>query len=367
MNWNWNENLLNVASAVRGCFGLPVLHPEDTEVKAWLNDHKFRCVILLLIDAMGSRNLNECLPEDSFLITSMKKEVSSVFPPTTAAATISVMTGKSPAENGWLGWHQYFPEWNDSIILFYGQSLYHSQNHGPEAVLQKLPYKPIYQELWEAGIPAQSVWPSFGAENPCADYAEILSTCSKIARDQKTRFIYAYWDQLDTHMHYHGPSSGQVKEELKDINAKTAEWVNTLPHDTGILIVADHGQTVVRTRSLLEYPEILDCLVVFPTLEGRTCAFHVKEGKQEEFRKLFTVAFGDDFDLWSQEEVIEQKLFGYGTPHPRFAEFIGDYLAIAKSDACLCCSEHQMKKKGDHAGITERERMVPVILTQGKR
>lgn len=362
--WDWNENILNTASAVRGYFGLPLFHPEDTDVKAWLEVHQFRCVILLLIDAMGSRNLKQCLPNDAFLLTHMKKEVSTVFPPTTAAATVSVMTAKSPAENGWLGWHQYFKEWNDSVILFYGKSMYHEAEYGREAVMEKLPRKPLFQELRETGIPAQSVWPSFGTENPCSDYPEILSTCSRIAHDQKTRFVYAYWDLLDTHMHTYGPSSELVREELKDINQKTAEWVNTLPRDTGVIIIADHGHIDVRNISLPEHSELLDCLITYPTLEGRTSAFHVKEGKAEAFRTLFTNAFGKDFELLTHEEVVNQKLFGYGTPHPRFEEFIGDFLAIAKSDACLCGSERQMKKKGDHAGISEIERMVPVILLE---
>ena len=77
-------------------------------MSAWLAEHQWNQIVVLLIDGMGSRLLETKLEKDSFLRTHQLKEVTTVYPSTTSAATTSVLSGKSPAENGWIGWHQYF-------------------------------------------------------------------------------------------------------------------------------------------------------------------------------------------------------------------------------------------------------------------
>jgi hypothetical protein len=69
-------------------------------------------------DGMGSAILNRHLPRDSFFRANKLRDISSVFPPTTAAATVSLESGLSPIEHGWLGWCLYFAELGTNVNIF---------------------------------------------------------------------------------------------------------------------------------------------------------------------------------------------------------------------------------------------------------
>ncbi len=77
-------------------------------MSAWLAEHQWNQIVVLLIDGMGSRLLKPNWKRTVFCGRISSKEVTTVYPSTTSAATTSVLSGKSPAENGWIGWHQYF-------------------------------------------------------------------------------------------------------------------------------------------------------------------------------------------------------------------------------------------------------------------
>lgn len=46
---------------------------------------------------------------------------SSVFPPTTVAATTSIANGLTPYEHGWLGWDCYYPQIDKNVTVFLNQ------------------------------------------------------------------------------------------------------------------------------------------------------------------------------------------------------------------------------------------------------
>ena len=72
-----------------------------------------------------------------------------------------------------------------------------------------------------------------------------------------------------------------------------------------------------------------------------------------------------DYVLLTHRQVLETHLFGDHENHPRFKEFVGDFLAIAKSDLVLDYSDRPKNSKGKfggmHAGMCEDELMIPVI------
>ena len=47
--------------------------------------------------------------------------------------------------------------------------------------------------------------------------------------------------------------------------------------------------------------------------------------------------------------------------HPKFEEFIGDFLAIAISDKGIVYSQDSNQFISNHAGMTEEEMNIPVI------
>ena len=93
----------------------------------------------------------------------------------------------------------------------------------------------------------------------------------------------------------------------------------------------------------------------------------VKEGLQEEFKNEFNRHFGDSFRLMTKEEVFAEKLLGFGKPHPRTYDFVGDFLAIATGNKSLFIEREEHEFVGVHAGLTEEEMTVPFIAIETKK
>jgi hypothetical protein len=105
-------------------------------------------------------------------------------------------------------------------------------------------------------------------------------------------------------------------------------------------------------------------LVRPPSMEARAAAFAVKPECLEDFPRRFRMLYGDDFLLLSRREVCERQLFGPGNPHPRFEEFIGDYLAVAIGDRGLVYYQGSSQYAANHAGLTEEEMLVPLVVVE---
>ena len=67
---------------------------------------------------MGSRILDRHLTNNEFFISNRLKEITTVFPATTTAATTSMRTGLNPKEHGYLGWNVYIKQIDETISLF---------------------------------------------------------------------------------------------------------------------------------------------------------------------------------------------------------------------------------------------------------
>jgi hypothetical protein len=356
---DYTSGLLQVSAAIRTYCGVSSGYQPDARVQRWLKRGHWRCVIVLLIDGMGSRIIEPRLDFGSFFRRNQLEEVKTVYPPTTSAATTAFLSGKSPKETGWLGWNQYFKEKDDQIILFREHSQYSDREY-PGFIRQALPVNNIVDELNAKGIRADSAWPSFG-HNPCADYPALMKKVLELSGQPDMRFVYAYWDELDSLMHAYGPSSKLTSLKLRQLNDLTERMARQLPKDTGLLILADHGQIDVQHYNLKADEELCSCLRLRPALEGRTTAFYVKPDKSAEFKRLFLRKLGDEFILMSHEEAASGSLFGLHQSHPRFEEFLGDWLALATGRTQLDY-EKGGNLKGNHAGTLEAEMMIPIIV-----
>lgn len=360
MDWNAYGQITAAANSLRKYYGLPLYHSSDIDMDAWLSSKRPRCIIAILVDAMGISVMEKHLSKNGFFYSHLQKEMTTVFPPTTSAATTSFRTGKSPAENGWLGWNQYFQELDDNIILFRSQSQY-THHVYPGFIPQTMPYKDLVQELHENGISSEGVWPDWSETNPSCSYADLLKNAASFAEQEEMHFVYAYWDALDTLMHLEGPSSAMAGELVREIESETASFVQSLPEDCAVMIIADHSQIDIHQKDLQKEKELCACFRHEPALEPRTMAFYIQPSKKDVFAECFQKAYGGDYHLYTQAEVLQGNFFGVGTSHPRMKEFVGDYLAVGETNLQLYYKKGA-GKKGDHAGGTKEEAMIPLIL-----
>ena len=352
MNWDYEHSILQISGSLYKYYGIDRGHGSDPQLDEYLSRIQPRCIIAVLIDALGTSILNRHLGKDDFFRRYRLKDVSSVFPPTTA-----FLTGHSPAENGWLGWNQYFDEEQDHIILFRHSGIFSNRQYPDGFAEERLPVDKIYDVLNEHEIAADSLWPGWSLHNPCRTYQDMLDQALKLSREN--RFLYAYWDDLDAFLHEYGTEAGG--RMVRVLNDQTEQFATRLPEDTVLLVIADHSQIDVQNYPLDLDEELCACLRREPALEQRVTAFYVREDKEKDFVRIFRKRFGDRFLLLSKAEVLSSGIFGLGVPSPRLEEFTGDYLSIALTPLSLNYRKLDTIR-GNHAGMVPEERYIPVIL-----
>ncbi len=357
---DYTDGLLQVHASIRRFYGLPHAYRTDQIVDQWLDAYSFQRIFVILIDGMGSEILKKYAHPEGYFMRHLAKVTETVYPPTTVAATTAIRTGLSPSESGWLGWNQHFNKVNDEVLMFFGKSQYTDTSYGNRFAYDALPVKFLEDELCEKGYRSTSVWPAWSLLNPCKDYADILNRLVEL-QNSDYQYVYAYWDLFDTLMHQVGPSHPEVKRELDRLDTLTEAFMKLIQPDTGVLILADHGQLDVENIDISKDEQLCSCLACRPSLETRTISFFIKQGQQDFFQTYFNQNYGQHFALLSHDEVVKQKIFG---PHngPHFEEFIGDFVAFAKDQYCLGYGIG-LTSKGQHAGTTKDEMMIPIILS----
>ncbi len=114
-----NENtLVNLSNSILKHFGATCFHESIPEIDELLKGHKK--VVAVLFDGMGQNITRLHLKENSYIRSNYVTTINSTFPPTTAAATTAFLTGKYPIETGWLGWAEYFKDYDRKVLLFAG-------------------------------------------------------------------------------------------------------------------------------------------------------------------------------------------------------------------------------------------------------
>ena len=339
---NYSYSLVNLSASIeKYCTGesnhtgLSALEP--------VLKKEYKNIILLLFDGMGMNVLEKFLSPESFIRKNLLCPIHSVFPPTTTAATTTVMTGLTPGEHCWLGWtvaEKFLPvmtlrdkitktqDWNCDFVSAFGNKKVHSQ-----------------KEMFE----------------------KILKVCESTGI--KRNFIYGYQTHPDNLMHITGTYSFAAKFSVLGINRALQKFCKKLyenpeTRNTLVLFTADHGHTPVENITLSDFPEFTETLIRPASIEPRACNFFVKNERKKEFEEKFQQLFNKngDFLLLSKEEVLSSGIFGSTDEEKEyhFDFYLGDFLAIALGNKALVnsCASHHFKSH--HGGLTREEMMVPL-------
>lgn len=320
-------------------------------------------IVLMLLDGLGISCLKEHLKESDGLRRYLQKEITSVFPPTTVAATNAVLSGKPPLVTGYVGWVQYFRKEDSNTVVFRNTDFYHSEKKLTESLQKELEYETIYSQIEKAAkdVKTFELFPSFrpGGFDTFHDQVDRILDIS--SGDGRT-FVYAYWTEPDAFMHQYGVKSPEAHEMVGSLNHEYERLIQSAGNDTLIITIADHGLTDVMELDVFEHPDFTDCFSRKPSLETRACSFFIKEGRLQDFANLFKKYYPNRFLLLSRKEVYESKLLGSGIRHPLMDDFIGDYLAVSVSQYSFSMIPRDPSLKAHHAGLTEEEMMVPLII-----
>ena len=384
---DYRNCLVNLANSILKKFGAETTADTFPAADAFLA-RNYRNVVLLLLDAMGTSILEKHLAENGFFRSHLQKTYDSVFPPTTVAATTSVLSGLCPNEHGWLGWDLFFPALNKNVTVFTNrEQMTEKENAAPAGLNQPhggkwgmdslaeprpaadfnagfryLPYRNIVDRINAAGGRACVSMPYMP---PFPDTLEkVLARVKGLCGEPGKKFIYAYWNEPDATMHRTGTMSAETHDMVVSIEEKVRELAADLS-DTLLLITADHGHMDSRNLCILDYPDVLKCLVRMPSIEPRALNLFVRKECIGTFPEIFRKHFGNDFLLLTREEALKEKLFGTGKERPGLRDMIGDYVAVSVSDSTLFNTHYEAQcMRGGHAGLTAEEIRIPFIVVE---
>lgn len=373
---NWSNSILNVTTSILKHYGYNSSYPTIPLLDEELEKDK-KNIILLLLDGLGNENLEELSPK-GILSRNKKMTLTSTFPSTTVAATSSVESGVTPLEHGWLGWSLYFKEFDRNIDIFpYRDSITKEEipltsGNGKEI----LRYKSVYDKIYEKNgdlVKRYSFHPekinhdfTSCINKSYGDISDMFDKLYEVCQEDGKKYIYAYSANPDYDMHEFGSNNPKIKKDIFRIEKELKKFVKKVD-DTLVIVIADHGHIDVEWVYISEIPGMKECLKRFPTIEGRARNISLNAGKEEEFLEIYKKYLKNDFVLYSKKEILEENFFGLGKKHFKFDDFIDDYMLCAIGNKCLgyeLPKEEDFIMKSTHAGLTEREMIVPLIIIE---
>lgn len=358
---DYDNCLTNLSASISKHYGLEPKH-KTLKVADEVLALNRRNVVLMLLDGLGCNILKNTTSADGFFGRQCIMEYKSVFPPTTTAATTSLISGLNPAEHGWMGWTQYFPQENKDVVIFTNKDSITGEYYEGKTFAEKyLPYKSIIKAIQKKGTARVHYFASFQRRFNFNSFCNaVVEACGEKGKN----FVYAYWNQPDNFLHKRGLDEA-VKDYILQMESAVEEMCGNLK-DTLVLITADHGHRDIKYFVLEDYPEIKKMLLRPATMEQRAISFYVKNENMQIFPSVFKEAFGGNFLLLSREQVIKCGLFGPGEGRPDIEQYIGDYVALSIGERGIANFYRDAELKSQHAGLTNEEMNIPLIAIDCK-
>ena len=360
---DFSNNIINISATIAQFLECPNDKPILPELAEEL-EKGYKNVVFLILDGMGMHPVNKNLSDDTFIKKNIKRIVTSVFPSTTTNAMTTYLSNKYPMEHGWFGWSLYFEELNRAVSIFLDIDSYTGDPVESGYTRRKLPYEPFFKRA-NSDYKMSVVVPGFWHGDEENKYVwntldEMFGLIGSICGKEGRQCIFAYCDEPDSTMHRYGVSSPEAQRVINELNSGAEELYNVL-NDTLFIITADHGQIDIDGFiEIYRDSELLSMLEWPLSLEPRATAFKVKANRHREFVETFNKKYGEDFELFRTEQLIDENYFG-GNIVNEHAKLLGDYIAICKTHKVFKFSELSHGYKGHHTSLTE-EMEVPLIF-----
>lgn len=365
---DYDNCTVNLSCSILKEFRVPFSHSTLKRVDTLLEPN-YRNVVLLVLGGFGIKQMQKHLSTNGFFGKNFVNYYSSVFPPSAATATASLLSALNPSEHGIIGRNLYFPEYDAVVDIFTNEEKGTGKKLDEKSVVDKLmPYESILDKINKGYVGDAYYISKYSKDENLRvnTLEEMMEKIVQIGDNYRKNFIYAYWHEPDELIHKNGTKDLEITGFMQDLEQDIEEMIRKM-NDTILLITSDHGFIDVKYKTLTEYPDLTEMLERQTALEDRTTAFYVKEEYIKEFPKIFTRHFGSDFFLYSKAEAIESQLFGPGVQHKRLEMLLGDYIAVAITDKAIRYSPNCKESVSDHSGMTESEMQIPLIAISKRR
>ena len=338
-------------------------------------------ILLLVVDGLGARWLARRSP-DGVLSRHLRATITSVFPPTTASAITTYLTGDAPQQHALTGWYTYLRELGCVMTILPGNPRYGGVSYRRAGIdPARLFGRPPVPRRIET--PAHTVSPAYIARSDFNlahlgsarlhafdSLSDMFRQTVRILRSGKEpSYLYLYWPKLDTIGHERGMESPAAAAHLREIERAVTDFtVRIAGTDTVILICADHGHLDTRTSDLIDladHPDLADCLALPLCGEPRAAFCYLRPDRVRRFEHYCAEVLADKLTLHRSVDLLDAGLFGLSEPHARLSERIGDYTLLMRERFVIrdsLPSESHHPQIGVHGGLSEEELLVPLCV-----
>ena len=349
-------SLVNLVAELETRLGVtapsPTLHPALAEA---IPDSA--TYVVVLFDGLGTAQLQH--PEAS-LGGHLAGSLDAVFPTTTTVSLASIATGLAPSEHGLLGYQLWMPETGHVVNTIKWTTLW-----GEEIDIDTtgvLPGPNLWERLAAVGREPIAVQPGHFAGSglsralyrgcrfePVFTIDEIIGATVDLA-GEPGRLIFTYVPHVDFAAHVYGQDSAEYAESLGVASSVWERLARHLPAGAALIGTADHGHVDFAESQRARIAKEAEADRVF---YGDSRVMFVRGDEAPEFAALPATWIPADqvFDWW-----------GPAPRHPTFADRVPDGLLLADDDAVLLHSRSDHRLVGQHGGLTDAERQVPLLV-----
>nr|WP_206446848.1 alkaline phosphatase family protein [Agrococcus sp. KRD186] len=320
--------------------------------------------VVLLVDGLGAAQLGQRAGHARTLATAPGGSLDAGFPSTTAVALASLTTGALAGEHGIVGY--------DALVPGVGVRNQLRDWGGPmdPALWQRLPTLFEQQPSIVIAEPKHAESGFTHAVLRGAEYrggrsmADRFAIAAEAARERA--LVYLYVPELDRIGHEHGWQSDRWIDALEQLDGHIRALADALPHQTGLIVTADHGMVDVDASAHLIVPQGLLDAVAHVAGEPRCLQLHLSAEAQAEGTTADALAhewqawLGDAAWVATRQQVVDAGWLG--PLHPEVAPRLGDVLVAARGRRAIYVDELDKARGmiGQHGSLTPDELRVPL-------
>jgi predicted AlkP superfamily pyrophosphatase or phosphodiesterase len=378
----YNGSIVNLMSSLQMAMGGGPHPYPPLDLLTSLPLGTYRKILFWVVDGLGANYL-KAQPEARTLNGHFRGAITSVFPPTTATAVTSFLTGEAPQQHGLTGWHIYFRELGAVLAVLPGWPRYGGASlgqagidtqalHGHTPFSDKIAYNSAMLS------PANIADSDFNRAHigrarqvRHRNLADFTHQLADLLCEGNERYLYAYWSELDSIGHRSGIWSDEAKCHLLEIDQAFSDLLQQCQgRDSLIIICADHGQIDTHPAgrlSLDDHPDLQAMLSLPLCGEPRAAYCYLRPGCEHAFDDYVNSELAGKARAYPSDELLENHWFGLGAPHPQLRWRIGERLLLMRENYIIkdwLAQEKRYDLVGVHGGVSEDEMDVPLIIAE---
>jgi hypothetical protein len=327
--------------------------------------------VVFLVDGLGFAQLRDHEEQAPFLhaLLAGQEPATVGVPSTTATSLTSLGTALPPGTHGVVGFTTRVPGTDDLLnALTWNKAVDPREWQPHPTALGRLAAAGVHttvvnkREFAESGL---TVAGQRGADFVGADKVGERMAAVLAASAVPPSVTYMYDGDLDWTGHRYGVASTHWRLQLSMIDAEAEQLRETLPGDTRIVVVADHGMVDSPAEARIDVadrPELRDGVVVLGG-EARFRHVYCRGGAVEDVLAAWRETVDGRAEVLGRDEALARGWFGALDPavRPR----LGDVLVACRDDFSVMSSDvfpFETRLVGLHGSLTPAEMLVPVLV-----